>query len=175
MGHGFLGSQARTSHAFPTISRTFIAGCICLTKNIGFFTRWGIYIFFLCPTHVFFMLCNHGTHFGRCPFIELTTHSPRMMNDYNHAHTPDSMRCTHAYAMQNANACISCYMYNEHYMEQFINCTSCQVPWIIISNAHNLHLFMLIYLNTHKSTYFQHIQHAIQFPAITHQKQSTQD
>ena len=39
----------------PTLSRTFIAGSICLTKNIGFFTRGGIYPFFLYPTHVFFI------------------------------------------------------------------------------------------------------------------------
>ena len=118
---------------------------LCLNQS-EFFTRGGIYPFFLCPTHVFFMLCNHETHFGRCPITELTTHSPRMINDYNHAHTPDSMRCPHAYAMQIANACISYYMYNEHYMKQFINRTSCQVPWIIISKTYNLHPFMLIYI-----------------------------
>ena len=37
----------------PTLSRTFIAGYICLTKNTEFFTRWGIYPFLLYPTHVF--------------------------------------------------------------------------------------------------------------------------
>ena len=112
----------------------------------GFFTRWGIYPFLLCPTHVFFMLCNHETHFGHCLITELTTHSPRMINDHNHEHTPNIMRCPSAYAMKNVNACVSCYMYNEHYMEQFINCTSCQVPWIIISKTYNLHPFMLIYI-----------------------------
>ena len=126
----------------------------------GFFTQGGIYPFLLCPTHVFFMLCNHETHFGRCPIIELTTNSPRMMNDHTHAHTPNTMRCPHAYAMQNANACISCYMYNEHYMKQFINCTLCQVSWIIISKTYNLHRFILIYI-THISTYLQYIQHVI--------------
>ena len=59
---------------------------LCLNQS-GFFTRGGIYPFFLCPTHIFFMLCNHETHFGRCPITELTTHSPRIMNDYYHAHT----------------------------------------------------------------------------------------
>ena len=39
----------------PTLSRTFIAGYMCLTKNTGFFTRWGIYPFLLYPTHVFFI------------------------------------------------------------------------------------------------------------------------
>ena len=122
-------------------------------NQFGFFTQGGIYPFLLCPTHVFFMLCKHETQFGRCPIIELTTHSPRMTNDYNYAHTPNTMRCPRAYAMQNANACISCYMHNEHYMEQFINRTSCQVPWIIISKTYNLHLFMLIYI-TH---IYQHV------------------
>ena len=37
------------------LSRTFIVGYICLTKNTGFFTRWGIYPFLLYPTHVFFI------------------------------------------------------------------------------------------------------------------------
>ena len=39
----------------PTLSRTFIAGYMCLTKNTGFFTRWGIYPFLLYPTRVFFI------------------------------------------------------------------------------------------------------------------------
>ena len=118
----------------------------------GFFTRWSIYPFFLCSTRVFLMLCNHETHFGRYPITELTTHSPRMMNDHNHAHTQYNAM-SHAYAMQNANACMSCYIYNEHYMKQFINRTSCQVPWIIILKTYNLHPFMLIYI-TH---IYQHI------------------
>ena len=39
----------------PTLSRTFIVGYICLTKNTGFFTRWGIYPFLPYPTHIFFI------------------------------------------------------------------------------------------------------------------------
>ena len=39
----------------PALSRTFIAGYICLTKNTGFFTRVGIYPYLLYPTHVFFI------------------------------------------------------------------------------------------------------------------------
>ena len=109
-----------------------------------FFTQGGIYPF---------LLCNHETHFRRCPITKLTTHSPRMMNDHNHAHTPNTMRCPRAYAMQNVNACISCYMNNEHYIEQFINRTSCQVPWIIILKTYNLLPLMLIYI-TH---IYQHI------------------
>ena len=38
-----------------TLSRTFIVGYICLTKNTGFFAQGGIYAFLLYPTHVFFI------------------------------------------------------------------------------------------------------------------------
>ena len=38
-----------------TLSQTFIAGYICLTKNTEFFTRGGIYPFLLYPIHVFFI------------------------------------------------------------------------------------------------------------------------
>ena len=84
----------------PNIFTGFHHRLSCLTVTTGFFTRWGIYPFLLCPTHVFFMLCNHETHFGRCLITKLTTHSPRMMNDHNHAHTPNTMRCPRAYARQ---------------------------------------------------------------------------
>ena len=165
MGHRFLGSHRRTSHAFQTLSRTFIVGCICLTKNTAFFTRGGIYPFLLCPTHVLFILCNHETHFGRCPITELTTHSLRMMNDHNHSHTPNTMQCPRAYT--------SCYMYKEHYMKHLHSIFYTKY-YGKLYQTHDLHPFMLIYLNTHISTYFQHIQHVIQFPVITHQKRSTQ-
>ena len=39
----------------PTLSRTFIARYICLTKNTWFFTRGGIYPYLLYQTHVFFI------------------------------------------------------------------------------------------------------------------------
>ena len=140
-------------HAFSTFFTGFLLSTIMSNLNTGSFTLGGgggggggIYPNLLCPTHVFFMLCNHETHFGCCSIIELTTHSPRMMNDHNHAHIPNSMGCPRAYAMQSVNACISCYMYNEHYMKQFINRTLYQVPWIIIFNTNNLHPFMIIYI-----------------------------
>ena len=124
-----------------------------LLNQSGFFIQGGIYSFLLCPTHVLFIPCNHETHFGCCLITELTTHSPRMMNDHDHAYTPNTMRCPRVYAMQNANTCISCYMCNEHYMEQFINRTSCQVLWIIISKTYKVHQFMLIYI----TQIYQHI------------------
>ena len=39
----------------PTLSRTFIAGYICITKNTRFFTRRGIYPYLLYLIHVFFI------------------------------------------------------------------------------------------------------------------------
>ena len=48
---GFTAGFAR----LLTLSRTFIAGYICLTKNTRFFTRGGFYPCLLYPTHVFFI------------------------------------------------------------------------------------------------------------------------
>ena len=164
VGHGFQGLHRGMPRAFSTFLIGFLPPMIMSNLNIRSFTLGGggggggeIYLNLLYPTHVFFMLCNHETHFGCCHITELTTHSLRMMNDHNHAHIPNSMGCPRAYVMQNVNACISCYMYNEHYMKQFINRTLYQVPWIIIFNTYNLHPFMLIYI-THT---YQHIQHFI--------------
>ena len=162
VGHGFQGLHRGMPRAFSTFLIGFLPPMIMSNLNIRSFTLGGggggeIYLNLLYPTHVFFMLCNHETHFGCCHITELTTHSLRMMNDHNHAHIPNSMGCLRAYVMQNVNACISCYMYNEHYMKQFINRTLYQVPWIIIFNTYNLHPFMLIYI-THT---YQHIQHFI--------------
>ena len=41
--------------------------------------------------------------FGCCLISELTTHSPRMVNNQHHAHTPDSTRCDSAYEMQSCH------------------------------------------------------------------------
>ena len=54
-------------------------------------------------TRDFSLLLFHTTvslDFGRCPISELTTHSPRMVNDQYHAHTPDSTQCGRAYEVQ---------------------------------------------------------------------------
>ena len=48
---GLIAGFAR----LPTLSRTFIAGYICLTKNTEFFTREGIYPSLLYLTHLFFI------------------------------------------------------------------------------------------------------------------------
>ena len=73
-------------------------------------------------------------NFRRCPISELTTHSPRMVNDQYHALTPDSTQCDHTYEMQ------SC-----HFMLCHATCTirvTCNISktWIIIFSAYNLHL-----------------------------------
>ena len=66
----------------------------CITATTGFFTRWGsIPTYCAQHTHIFFMSCNRETPLDVVQGIELTTHSPRIMNDYNHAHIPNSMRC----------------------------------------------------------------------------------
>ena len=50
----FQGITTGFTH-LPTLSQTFIARYICLTKNTGFLTRGGIYPFLLYPTYVFFI------------------------------------------------------------------------------------------------------------------------
>ena len=80
--------------------------------NIVGLSPWGGGGGGIYPTHVFFlfMLCNHETHFlGLCPITELTTHSPRMVNDHNPTHTPNTMRCPRAYEMQR------CYFMPYHF------------------------------------------------------------
>ena len=46
----------------PTLSRTFIAGYICLTKNTRFFTRGGIYPLLIYPnTRIFISFFFYAT------------------------------------------------------------------------------------------------------------------
>ena len=98
-----------------------------------FHPMWYLSLLAMPNTHIFhffFLLCDHETHFGRCPITELTTHSPRMMNDHNHAHNvPVQMQC------KNANACTSCYMYNECYMDNTIHTT-----YRCHGQSHHLHM-----------------------------------
>ena len=125
----------------PTLSRTYIAGRICLTKNkIWFFHYWGgggggeggICPIFLQPNRRDLVLLLFYTtvslDFGRCPIFELTTHSPRMVNNQHRAHTPDSTRCNRAYEMQ------SCQLMRCH--------ATCNIHKfrIIIFPTYNFHL-----------------------------------
>ena len=90
----FLGLSVGFAR-LPTLLRTYITGCICLTENKiwVFHPRGGI-----CPillhlnTLDLVLLLFYTTvslSFGRCPISKLTTHSPRMVNNQYHAHTPD--------------------------------------------------------------------------------------
>ena len=127
---------------------------LCLTIIGRFFTRWWIYPFLLIPDTYFLyhfnQLCNYVR---RCP-IYLT--EPTQSNTKRNIDLP-TMHCMLARV-----TCI------RHYIKQFINRTLLQVPWIIVLKAYNLHTFLLIYISPIYSTYLQHIQHVIKFPAITH-------
>ena len=72
---------------------------IMSNRSYRVFSPDGVSIPSCYAQHTYFS-CNHETHFGRCPITELTTHSPKMMNDHNHAHTHNTMRFPRAYAMQ---------------------------------------------------------------------------
>ena len=77
----------------PTLSLTFIARYICLTKNTKFFTRGGIYPSLLYPRHIFFIsffLCNRDTHFGHCPILPSPPSNTKHSVDLYHAVTPMS-------------------------------------------------------------------------------------
>ena len=80
----------------------------------------------------FSMLYNHESQFGRCPIFEIT-HSPRMVNNQCHAHTPDSTRCPRAYEMR---IC--------HFISYHVTCimkATCNISktWIIIFSTYNFH------------------------------------
>ena len=87
----------QASQRLPTLSRTFIAGYICLTKNEiwVFHPRGGVCHILLHPnTRDLLLLLFYPTvslDFGRCPISELTMHSPRMLN--NTTMHPHPTRC----------------------------------------------------------------------------------
>ena len=122
----------------PKLSRTYIAGHICLTENKiwVFHPRRGSAPSCFTQTRDLLLLLIYTTvsfDFGRCPISELTTHSPRMVNDQYHEHTPNSTQCDRAYEMQ------SC-----HFMLCHTICTirdTCNISktWIIIFSTYNLH------------------------------------
>ena len=128
---------------------------LCLTIIGEFFTRWGIYPFLLIPDTYFFYHFNQPCDsVGHCPFYRAhlinTKRNVDLLTMHSHltqCDAPIHIQCKIPLCV------ISCYMYNEHYIEKFINRTLCQVPWIIISLAYNLHPFMLIYI----TPVYQHI------------------
>ena len=118
----FRGLTVGFAH-LPTLSRTFIAGYICLTKNTGFFTRWGIYPSLLYPTHIFFISflfyapvrlildvfyrVYHRTPNTVSIYHVLTTYhpTPNTVSIYQPCTHTHLMQCPRAYTMQDVIAC----------------------------------------------------------------------
>ena len=110
----------QASQRLPTLSRTFIVGFICLTKNKicvfhpvggGGGGGGGVYPIFIHPKTrnllllLLLLLLFYTTvsfDFGRCPIFELITHSLRMVNNSTmqlHLTRLDvtvHMKCNHA-------------------------------------------------------------------------------
>ena len=139
----------------PDTFTTFHHCGLCLTIIGRFFTRKGVYTFLLIPgTYFLYHFNQTRDSVGHCLIYRahpistkrnvnlLTMHSHQTQCD-----VPMHIQCKMSLHI------ISCYMYNEHYMEQFINRTLCQLSWIIISKAYNFHPFMLIYI----TPIYQHI------------------
>ena len=128
----------------PTLSRTYIAGRICLTeKKIWVFHTGGICLILLHPnTRDLVLLLFYTTvslDFGRCFISELTTHSPRMVNNQHHAHILDSTRCDRAYKMQ------SCYFMRCHATYTIRATCNIYKFQIIIFPTYNFHLSKFLY------------------------------
>ena len=127
----------------PTLSRTFITGYICLSKNI---VIPNTHIF-----HFFFLLCDRETHFGRCPISPIPP--------IEHQTQCRSLPCTHTHVMRyTVHKCNAMPLHVSHVTctmnatSNNTNHTLCQVSWIIIFNTYNLHPFNSIFL----SHVFQH-------------------
>ena len=97
--------------------------------------------------HIFSVSCNRATLLDVIPFtvpnqsnIKRNVNIPTM-----HSLPTQCDASVHIQCKMSLHVSL-CYMYNEHYIEQFITCTLCQVPLIIRSKAYNLHSFMLIYI-----------------------------
>ena len=128
---------------------------LCLTIIDGFFTRWGIYPFLLIPGTYFLYHFNQPCDsVGRCPIYRAHPINTKSSVDLPTMHSHPTQCATPVHIQYKMPLhVISCYMYNKHYMEQFINRTLYQVPWVIISKAYNIHPFMLIYI----TPIYQHI------------------
>ena len=132
---------------------------LCLTIIVGFFTLGGGGgggdLFLIVDTrHIFSISWNHTTLLDFAPFTEPTQLTPNTVSIYQPCTHTHEMRCFLSICNgKKPLPVISCYMFNEHYIEQFITRIFCQVPWIIISKTYNLHPFMLIYI----TPIYQHI------------------
>ena len=101
----------------PTLSRTFIAGYICLTKNKiwVFHPRGGGGVCPILlhlntrslPLLLFYTIVS--LDFGRCPIFELSTHSSRIVNNSTMHPHPTRRNVT-----VNMNAIMPFHVYNIH-------------------------------------------------------------
>ena len=139
----FCGNRILVSHRRLRTPRHFHGLSLlelCLTTTNGYFTRKGVYPYFLLPDtsfllpfHLTVRLCwtlSNGT--------EPTQSNTKRSVDYNHVLTP--IQCDVLVHMQ-CNAplhVISCHMYNECYMDN-TNHTTHLVSWTITSPAYNFH------------------------------------
>ena len=152
----FMGSEFFVSHTGSTNSDTFTAfhrWGLCLTIIYRFFTRWGIYSFLLIPStyfpfHATVQLCWTLSHLPSSP-----NQTPNAVSIYQPCTHTHEMRCFPCICNAKCHCMLAHVTCIIHYMEQFINRTLCQIPWIIISKAYNLHPFMLIYI----TPMYQHI------------------
>ena len=122
----------------PTLSRTFISGYTCLTKNTGFFTRGGIYPYLLYPTHVFFIsfffYATVRLILDVVPFTEPTQSNTKHSVDLPtmHSHPFNAMSPCICNAICH---CMSCHMHNECYMDNTIHTT-----YRYHGQSHHLHM-----------------------------------
>ena len=115
-GLRIFGVSLQASQRLSTLSRTFIAGYICLTKNkIWVFHpggEGGIYPILLHQStrNLLLLLLFYtivSLDFGRCPISELVTHSPRIVNNITmHPHPTRRDVTVH----MKFNHVISCYV-----------------------------------------------------------------
>ena len=154
-----------------TLSRTFITVSICLTKNkIWDFHSRRIYPILLHPnTRNLLLLLFYTTaslDFGRCPISELTTHSPRMVN--NSTMHPRLTRRDVTMHMK-CNHFISCYVMS--YICTIRATCNIYKSRIIIFPTYNFHLsqFSCYYVKqVYINMIFTHNIMSSIFPTITH-------
>ena len=112
------GVSPQALQRLSTLSQTFIARFICLTKNKFwvFHSGWGG----ICPillhpnTRDLLLLLFYTTmslDFGRCPISELTIHSPRMVNNSTMHPHPTRRNVTVNMKCMMPMHFPSCYMY----------------------------------------------------------------
>ena len=146
MGSGFLVSY-RGLRKPRNFYRLSLLGTMS-DHNWRVFHSRGIYPFFLILDTYFLYHFNQSRDSIRhCPIYQAHSINTKYNVDLPtmHSHPTQYVALVHIQCKMPLHV-ISCYMYNAHYMEQFINRTICQVPLIIISKAYNLHLFMLIHI-----------------------------